>query len=680
MARSTRLRLAAGVAAALAAAAIPAAATAASASATPGSGSPVKLQQGFNATAIPGTTVFGNTPADTPETVSFILKANNLGLLEAKVAGGYYNYRNFLSVSKFAGAYGQSKVAAELSAYLAKYGIKTTTYTDGLDVVASGTAGDFNSALSVSQKQYRVPSLKGKADGKTIPAQTIHAPASSPELPGYLGNEVLAVLGLSNYNDEFTNNLVHTAVSNAKAKASDSSSACEQLTGLPAACNLPSDFVKDYGLQPVEAKATGAGHTIGIVTLAALDQGAPEYFWQNVAGVHQTGTVTVDNIDGGPGAPSDASGSGETDLDVEQSGAVAPGANVIVYQAPNTDPGFADAFFTAASNNTADSISASWGESETLVQAAVDAGQETPAYEAAFDEAFLEFAAQGQSSFTSSGDSSAYLASSPGDLGTTNLAVDVPGDSPYITSAGGTTNPWSGTVTSSDGSISATVNVPATRAWGWDYLWQAAATVNQVSYADVATSLVTGSGGGYSVSEPRPAYQQGFPGISHYKAVNELTPTDYQTIVGNLVEPTSFTVNETPSVISGTTITGRVEPDVSTDADPYSGYLEYSPSFAGAGQPVLQGGWGGTSFVAPQLNGSAVEIDSYLGHRVGFWNPSIYAFAASGHDPFSPLDESGTGNDNLYYTGGGKGSLYNAATGLGVPNLSALAADFKFGA
>ena len=41
----------------------------------------------------------------------------------------------------------------------------------------------------------------------------------------------------------------------------------------------------------------------------------------------------------------------------------------------------------------------------------------------------------------------------------------------------------------------------------------------------------------------------------------------------------------------------------------------------------MQGGSGGTSFVAPQLNGSTAVIDSVLGHRVGFWNPSIYAAA-----------------------------------------------------
>ena len=53
----------------------------------------------------------------------------------------------------------------------------------------------------------------------------------------------------------------------------------------------------------------------------ALDPGAPQYFWKHEMGLPAgSRTVTVENIDGGPGAPSDASGTGETDLDVEQSG------------------------------------------------------------------------------------------------------------------------------------------------------------------------------------------------------------------------------------------------------------------------------------------------------------------------------------------------------------------------
>ncbi|HET9966606.1 MAG TPA: hypothetical protein VFQ68_00135 [Streptosporangiaceae bacterium] len=69
---------------------------------------------------------------------------------------------------------------------------------------------------------------------------------------------------------------------------------------------------------PAVPQSATAGETIGIVTLAALDVGAPEYCWQKVANVRATGrTVSVDNVDGGPGAPSDAAGTGETDLDVE---------------------------------------------------------------------------------------------------------------------------------------------------------------------------------------------------------------------------------------------------------------------------------------------------------------------------------------------------------------------------
>ena len=73
----------------------------------------------------------------------------------------------------------------------------------------------------------------------------------------------------------------------------------------------------------------------------------------------------MDSIDGGAPGPSGTAGSDETDLDIEQSGALAPGANVISYQAPNTDYGFSDGFFTAASQNVASTVSTSWGESET---------------------------------------------------------------------------------------------------------------------------------------------------------------------------------------------------------------------------------------------------------------------------------------------------------------------------
>jgi subtilase family serine protease len=45
------------------------------------------------------------------------------------------------------------------------------------------------------------------------------------------------------------------------------------------------------------------------------------------------------------------------------------------------------------------------------------------------------------------------------------------------------------------------------------------------------------------------------------------------------------------------------------------------PSAVLTGNPALEPGWGGTSFVAPQFNGSTAVIDSYLGYRVGFLRP-----------------------------------------------------------
>ena len=326
----------------------------ASAASSPGPNTPEKVASGINVAALPGATVFGNTPADTPETVSFVLRERNINALKASVTLGV---RNYLSVSQFASIYGQSKAnISALTSYLAHFGITTDVYADNVDVVATGTAGEFDSALSVTQKQYDVPAQPGRGGLSGIPAQdNIHGNVQAPLLPYRLSNFVLAVLGLSNYGP-YANHATKPLTSLLKPQAG-SSNYCLATFGLSNGCHLPSDFASMYNLKGLYNKgATGAGRTVGIVTLAALDPGAAPYFWSNIAHVNRTGSLTVDNIDGGPGAPSVATGSDETDLDVEQSGALAPGANVNVYQAPNTDPGFADAFFTAASQNIADSV------------------------------------------------------------------------------------------------------------------------------------------------------------------------------------------------------------------------------------------------------------------------------------------------------------------------------------
>jgi kumamolisin len=656
---SVRSRLWAGLAAGALAVATPAAVAAGSAEAASGPNSQQQVPAGTLAPQMRGASAFGTTPASTPEQVSFILKERNISALEAAVTGGL---KNFDSVGQFTAKYGQtSDVVSMLTSYLASFGITTTVYPGNVDVSASGTAGEFDKALSVTQKNYHVPAQPGLG-GHKIKAQSVYSATGAPELPSNLAQYVLAILGLTNYSP-FSTNLVH---GNAVTKDTSSSSS----TGDQAPNYLPRDFAATYGLDPLYRQANGTGETIAIVTLAALDPGAPQYFWQNVADVPNTGrTVTVDNVDGGPGAPSDASGTGETDLDVEQSGALAPGANVIVYQAPNTDPGFIDAFFSAASQNKADTLSTSWGEAEDVIAIESASGTETSAYTAAFDEAFLELADQGTSVFDAAGDAGAYDDSD--ELGTTNLSVDTPADSPYATASGGTTTPFTTTLTGPDGS--ATVTVPQQRAWGWDYLFAPWAAINGLTYDQSVLQNIGGGGGGYSVLESEPSYQRLVSGTSNYHGVQYLTPTDYESVAPGVTDPTSWDITSTPSLVSGRG-SGRAVPDVSADADPLSGYLLYEPSFAGIGEPTLQGDWGGTSFVAPQFNGSTAVIDSYLGHRVGLWNPNLYAFAAGRNSPVTPLNQRGISNDNLFFTGN-PGQQYNPATGLGVPDISKFAKD-----
>jgi subtilase family serine protease len=91
---------------------------------------------------------------------------------------------------------------------------------------------------------------------------------------------------------------------------------------------------------------------------------------------------------------------------------------------------------------------------------------------------------------------------------------------------------------------------------------------------------------------------------------------------------------------------GRNLPDVSLNADPYTGYVLVSTEDGG----VLDG-YGGTSFVAPQLNGITALLRQSTGHRIGFWNPQVYALQnIFGYGAWSAFNDIKAG-DNWYYYG-----------------------------
>lgn len=604
--------------------------------------------------------------ASSQEQVSFVLQAQDLEGLESQVNAGMTG--GYLSVGAFAAQYGQAAAnISALTSYLGQYNITSVVDADHLDVRTTGTVADYNSALGITQDLYRVPAVAARNGRPAEPARTVRAAVGPATLPAPIAPYVLSVLGLTSY-PAGSSNAVHRPALAAGVAAPQ---ATQQKGDL-----RPSSFASRYQLSPLLSKGDKGQHTdIAIVTLASMRASDATHFWAKDLKLKTPAhRITLANVDGGSGKVSNASGSGETTLDVEQSGALAPDAHLIVYQAPNTDAGFLDAFAEAASQNKAAAVSSSWGESETAVTASVAAQQESSTYAQAFDEIFLELAAQGQTAFAAAGDGGAYDAY--GDVASTSLSVDEPGSSPWITDAGGMTLAGKIKLTAK---VSATIS--ARRAWGWDWLWrfwklfsEPGTRTPYPTQAAFVFDNVAGGGGGFSVDEVTPGYQTGAVNVSQFSAVQYLTPTHFVT-TGGLTLPTKWSFTAKPAVAAGTGA-GRAVPDVAANADPFTGYEEYFTGFPGKNK--LQSGWGGTSFVAPQFAGAAAVIDSALGHRSGFWNPVIYQLAAGGSSPFTPVDQADTSNDNLYFTGT-SGALFNPGTGLGSPNFARLATDMRHG-
>jgi kumamolisin len=138
--------------------------------------------------------------------------------------------------------------------------------------------------------------------------------------------------------------------------------------------------------------------------------------------------VSVDHGLNQPSGPGSADG--EVMLDVEVVGAVAPGATIAVYFAPNTDQGFIDAIATAVhdTTNRPSVVSISWGSPEVAwTQASVTA----------MDQAFQAAAAMGVTVYCASGDNGANDFP-PGPGAQPGNHADFPASSPHVVGCGGT--------------------------------------------------------------------------------------------------------------------------------------------------------------------------------------------------------------------------------------------------
>ena len=549
------------------------------------------------------------------------------------------SYHKFLTTAQFVSAY----AATDADLKRVEASLKQLGYTIGyvfpnhLAIQVTSSAGTAEAALGISLKH----ATRGNRTGM-VASGTIHMPDALQGLVrGFGGLDTL--------------NLPHPMkVRAAVAGASTSHPVTGALVGGTPGNYLPADFAARYDVNPIYGQGiTGAGKTIGIVTLANFFPADAYSFYQQVGLTVSPTRITVVDVDGGADiAPSDALGEGETDLDVEQSGSLAPGANVRVYISPNnTNANFIDGFEAIASENIADTVSTSWGQPELDFFA--DPAMQQPSTTFlidAFHDAFLEMAIQGQSMYVAAGDSGSFdtVRGCPnsGTPTATNpvcnapYAVDSPSNDPLVTAAGGTTTPFSFSLKSG-----AVLSVAQEQAWGWDYIVNE--TAAQGEPIPVSELFSVGDGGGVSSYFGKPWYQDGVAGITKTKPGQSFTEDFGAGPVTQVVLPAKFA--------------GRNMPDLSTDADPESGYVLIEEGQA-------ENFFGGTSFVAPQLNGVTALLDQGVGGRIGALNPLLYGLQSYVSTDITAGDNWGYNAVAGYENASGNGAL--DATRLGIALLA----------
>lgn len=124
----------------------------------------------------------------------------------------------------------------------------------------------------------------------------------------------------------------------------------------------PQQLATFYGFPPYD----GTGQTIALIELGGNFGPADLQTYFTASGLAQAPAVTSVSV--APGVPvpygQDPVSDGEVMLDIEVVGALAPGANIVVYFADNSDQGFYQAVSQAVHDPATTAVSISWGSPE----------------------------------------------------------------------------------------------------------------------------------------------------------------------------------------------------------------------------------------------------------------------------------------------------------------------------
>ena len=582
----------------------------------------------------------GAVPPATRVTIAVHLGLRDADRLQAFVADVSAphspNYGKYLTQADLRSRYAPDPAdVTATEAMLKGAGMRNVTVGPaGVYVSAEATVAQLTSTFHVSQAFY------------SYGGRTMRANGELPSVPAALAGKIASIEGLDDTNVRHPNTVT---VMRGELRAPSNwltSSQAPAVTPPPVAASLPSPYCDAYfndlkatlstrpapypatlpwlncGYTPQQIQAAyglskvqmdGSGVTVAIVDAFAsptlMDDGnayAKNHHLPKLTSANFSQVIPSGIYDVPPDQVANAYGWwGEESLDLAAVHGSAPGAKIVYVGSTDNNTSLTVAFTNAVYNRQGDIITNSYSYN----------GDIDPASTAAQDQTFMVAAATGITVLFSSGDN--------GDLSQVNgiATGSYESDSAYVTGVGGT---------------SLAVYAPSGRKgeWGWgnyrDYLANAQVnsgtsittagliTTTAFGYTFPAFAFYAGAGGGISLVSPQPSYQAGI--------VPDALATTLHTANGS-----SFTIGKQ-----------RVSPDVSMDADPYTGYL-IGETFTIAGNPVSDSGctpktstteycelgYGGTSLASPLMAGMfAVVNQARLAAGkplLGFANPFLYA-------------------------------------------------------
>lgn len=512
----------------------------------------------------------------------------------------------FLTRNQFAKKYGQSKkYIHKLNNYFKHYHLKTVAYQGNLFLKVSGQKRHIEEAL-----HFHLIKSKNKNAIIYKPNHKLFIKYSlQKHIQGFLLSSISGKM--------------HTSLATINHKKGRS----------------PQSFINRYHVKDIDTLRNQCKSSIGILSFGNFTLDDVQSFWKHMninpdgRRIHVYKNMLHNRL----------KNSVETTMDIEQAGAINPQSEINVYLAKPTIFGMINNLAKAIADNKSDSLSLSWGISEVEIAQLIRLGIVPHNYNQMLNTILLQGAAQGISIFNASGDNGAYDGINNG---FTDLSVETPASSPYITAVGATTLPIKYKI----GNHWIVVNHE--RAWSNDFLYplfNKLKLYNSRQQTFLSTYFV-GTGGGFSKFNSTPQYQQGISGVGTYNAIK------YWNMKHQIIKQYSKPRRNIGKA------KGRNLPDLVANGDPQTGYSVY-----------FRHHWmidGGTSIVSPQIAAVSTLFVAKSNRRIGLFNPKIYSLAQSQDSPFNPIN-SDSQNSNLYFTGQSY-RIYNQATGLGTVNFSKL--------